>query len=89
VKFQPGDAVATVAQIAAGHTRLPCYLRAKPGIIESVHACFPLADEHAQGRRRLERLYTVAFDGCEVWDTEAEPGCVILADLWESYLVRP
>jgi nitrile hydratase len=82
-----GDRVTTSGRNFGGHTRLPRYLRAKPGVIEAVHDRCPLADERAAGRERLERLYTVAFDAADVWDIDAEPNCVIHAELWESYLV--
>ena len=84
-----GDQVVTSARNPAGHNRLPRYLRAKPGIVEAVHDCYPLADERALGREQFERLYTIAFAAADVWGADAEPDCVIHAELWESYLVRP
>jgi hypothetical protein len=83
-----GDAVVTSGRNPAGHNRLPRYLRAKPGRIEAVHAEYPLADASAAGRAVSEQLYTVAFEARELWDADAEPNCVIHAELWESYLVR-
>ncbi len=83
---QVGDAVITSARNPAGHNRLPRYLRAKPGIVEAVLGVFPLADERAAGRDVPEQLYTVAFAAADVWDADAEPNCVIHAELWESYL---
>lgn len=82
-----GDRVMTSARNPPGHTRLPRYLRAKPGSIEAVHERFPLADERAAGRNVLEQLYTVAFEAADIWDSDAEPNCLIHAELWESYLV--
>ena len=46
----------------------------------------------ARGRRAAglpappEPLYTVAFDGSELWGSTAEPNSTVLADLWDSYL---
>jgi hypothetical protein len=88
VTLAVGDRVMTNARNPPRHTRLPRYLRAKPGTIEAVHAVFPLADEHAAGRTLLEQLYTVAFAAADIWDIDAEPNCVIHAELWESYLVH-
>jgi hypothetical protein len=88
VTLRVGERVVTSARNPAGHTRLPHYLRAKPGIIEAVHGRCALADERAAGRDVLETLYTVGFAGPDVWDIDAEPNCVIHAELWESYLVR-
>jgi hypothetical protein len=76
----------TSARNPAGHNRLPRYLRAKPGIVEAVHGLFPLADERAVGHHVPEQLYTVAFAAADVWDVDAEPNCVIHAEVWESYL---
>ncbi len=83
-----GDGVVTSSRNPAGHNRLPRYLRAKPGVIEAVHAPFPLADARANGVIVPERLYTVAFAGDDVWGIDAEPGCTLHAELWESYLAR-
>jgi hypothetical protein len=83
-----GDRVMASSRNPAGHNRLPRYLRGKPGIIEAVHDCYPLADERAAGRIVPERLYTVAFTARDVWDVDGEPNCIIHAELWESYLVR-
>ena len=88
MSLRVGDRVVTSARNPAGHNRLPRYLRAKPGVVEAVHDCYPLADERAAGRDRPERLYTVAFASTDLWDVDAEPECVIHAELWESYLAR-
>jgi hypothetical protein len=88
VTLRVGDRVRTTGRNPSGHTRLPRYLRAKSGLIEAVHECFPLADERAAGRERIERLYTVAFRADDVWDSDAEHASIIHAELWESYLVR-
>jgi nitrile hydratase len=79
--------VATVGRNPPGHNRLPRYLRGKRGVIEAVHGDYPLADERAAGRVHRETLYTIAFAAAEIWDADAEPGGVIHAELWESYLV--
>lgn len=84
---RPGDAVLTSTRNPAGHYRLPRYLRAKPGVIEAVHGPYPLADERAAGRDVPETLYTVAFAAADLWGADAEPNCVVHAELWESYLV--
>jgi nitrile hydratase len=88
VTLRPGDRVQTSGRNPASHNRLPRYLRAKPGVIEAVHGCCPVADASAAGLKVTEPLYTVAFDAADLWDVDAEPNCVIHAELWESYLVR-
>jgi hypothetical protein len=87
VSRHPGDEVVTSARNPAGHNRLPRYLRAKPGIIEAAHGSYPLADERAVGRETFEPLFTVAFAAVDLWGADAEPDCVVHAELWESYLV--
>jgi nitrile hydratase len=88
VTLRIGDAVVTSGRNPAGHSRLPRYLRAKPGRIEALHGIYPLADARAAGGEDSEPLYTVAFDARDLWDADAEIDCVVHAELWESYLVR-
>jgi nitrile hydratase subunit beta len=85
-RFAVGDAVRTGAPRADGHTRLPRYLGGRRGTIEAVHGPFALPDENARGARVRETLYTVVFDGTEVFGAEAERPLSIAADLFESYL---
>jgi hypothetical protein len=55
-----------------------------------VHDACPLPDERARGVSlsvcRKEVLYTVLFDGVEVWRERAAEPLSISADLWDSYL---
>jgi nitrile hydratase len=90
MSFAVGDRVRTSGRDPAHHYRVPRYLRAKTGRIEAVHAAFPLADARAAGdpAAPIETLYTVAFEGVEVWAGAAEPNTVYHAELWESYLTR-
>jgi len=90
VRFAVGDRVRTSDRDPAHHYRVPRYLRAKRGRIEAVHAAYPLADARAAGDPHppVETLYTVAFEGTEVWNRDAEPNTVYHAELWESYLLR-
>ncbi|MEZ5750477.1 MAG: nitrile hydratase subunit beta [Paracoccaceae bacterium] len=86
-KFTPGQRVRTINAHPQHHTRLPRYLRGHTGVIESEHGGFVLPDTNAHGNgENPERLYTVVFDGAEVWGKDAEPGLTISADLWEGYL---
>jgi len=85
--YEAGAPVWTRAQRQNGHTRLPAYLRGKPGVIVAEIGVFPLPDEnvgeHKSGRR--SRLYTVAFQARDVFDDAADDQ-VICADLFEEYL---
>jgi nitrile hydratase subunit beta len=85
-RFAPGDRVRCRNLQPAGHIRLPGYLRRAAGRIEADHGGFVLPDASAAGQDVAGRLYTVVFDGPEVWGPSAEPGTTVSADLWESYL---
>ena len=89
-RFHTGDRVRTVAKEREGHTRLPRYLRDRAGTVESVQGVFPLPDDRALGKELAtcakETLYTVVFDGREVWRERLSETLSVSADLWESYL---
>jgi nitrile hydratase len=86
-RFAPGDRVRTRATPAAHHTRLPAYARGKEGRIERTHGVHVFADTHAQGLgEQPQWLYTVAFDGAELWGEPGASGSTVSVDAWESYL---
>ena len=69
------------------HTRLPNYARGCAGTITASHGGFAFADAQAQGRHDVaEHLYTVRFEAVEVWGRNAEAGCAVYLDLYESYM---
>lgn len=86
-RFQPGQRVRTRAHAVPHHTRLPGYVRGKCGTIERLHGPHVFADAHAQGRgEQPEPLYTVVFEGTELWGSDATPGLRVSVDAWQSYL---
>jgi nitrile hydratase beta subunit len=86
-RFQIGDRVRTRAQPVPHHTRLPGYARGKAGTIEKVHGGHVFADAHAQGLGEdPQHLYTVVFQGVELWGAEAAPGLRVSIDAWQPYL---
>jgi nitrile hydratase subunit beta len=86
-RFRPGDRVRARNIHPRGHTRLPRYVRGHPGTVEAEHGGFVLPDAHAHGQGDApERLYTVVFDGADLWGPDAEPGTSVSVDAWESYL---
>lgn len=86
-RFSVGDRIRVRAQRASGHTRQPGYVTGKPGVITAHHGAALLPDAHAERRReRPQHLYTVAFEGSELWGDRAEPGTEVRVDLFESYL---
>ena len=87
-RFAVGDEVTTRQMNPTGHTRLPRYVRGKRGIVEAAHGCHIYPDAHAHGQgERPQWLYTVCFDGQELWGDGAEPGLSVSVDAWEPYLI--
>jgi len=85
-RFAVGDAVRLVAAPAPHHTRLPGYARGKRGVVERVNGMHVFADAHARGGgEQPQWLYTVVFEGAELWD-DAAPGLRVSIDAWEPYL---
>lgn len=86
-RFNPGDQVRTKVINPRTHTRLPRYARGRIGVVESRHGChvYPDANAHGQGEQP-QWLYTVRFDGTELWGSDAEPGLTVSIDAWEPYL---
>jgi nitrile hydratase len=85
-RFLPGDGVVARNVHPAGHTRLPRYVRGKPGVVIVDCGVFGLPDSNAADQGlRPQHVYTVAFGARPLWgdDTTAETVCV---DLWEDYL---
>jgi nitrile hydratase subunit beta len=88
-RFRVGDRVRTLCHGAPGHTRLPGYARHRRGRVVSTHAGWVYPDSNAHGRgEQPQHLYTVAFDGAELWGVGAEAGVVVHLDLFEPYLER-
>jgi len=54
-----------------------------------VHGAHVFADAHASGRgEQPQWLYTVAFDGAELWPGEQAPGVLrVSIDAWEPYIM--
>ena len=86
-RFATGDDVVARADHPTGHTRLPRYVRGKTGRIESVYDAYVFPDTNAHDRgEEPQHVYSVAFDGRELWGADAEPGTSVRLDLFESYL---
>ena len=85
-RYRPGDAVVAKNRHAAGHTRLPRYVRGKPGIIRHVYGVYDLPDTKAHGRgAHPEPVYSVCFAARDLWGDAGGRDRVYI-DLWESYL---
>jgi nitrile hydratase len=86
-RFEEGQRVRTRNFHPAGHTRLPRYARGKVGVVEAVREGFVFPDSNAHGRgENPEWVYTVVFEGREIWGEGADPSLSVSIDAWESYL---
>ena len=86
-RFGLGERVRARAGEVPHHTRLPGYARGKTGVIERVHGAHVFADAHARGMgEKPQWLYTVVFDGQELWGDTATRGLRVSIDAWEPYL---
>ncbi len=86
-RFSVGDPVVTHNLHPVGHTRLPRYARGKHGVIDRVGPAAVFPDMNFLGRgENPQHVYTVRFDGRELWGDTAEPNESMRVDLWESYL---
>jgi nitrile hydratase len=85
--FKAGDRVRAKNMHPKGHTRLPRYIRGHLGVIERVHGCHVFPDSHAARREEDPQwLYTVRFEGRELWGAAADPTVVVSFEAWEPYL---
>jgi nitrile hydratase subunit beta len=86
-KFKPGDRVRARNMHPATHTRLPRYVRGHVGLVERVHGCHVFPDSAAQeAGENPQWLYTVVFDGAELWGPETDPTVRVSIDAFEPYL---
>ena len=86
-RFGVGDVVRTRQSEVDHHTRLPRYARGKVGTVEQVHGVHVYADAHAHGLgEQPQWLYTVVFDGRELWGATCAQGLAVSIDAWEPYL---
>lgn len=86
-RFSIGDRIRVRPFQAEGHTRQPGYVTGKPGVVTAHLGATLFPDAHAIGRRaRPVHLYTVAFEGSDLWGEHAEPGTEVRVDLYEPYL---
>lgn len=86
-RFAIGDRVRTRSAHVDHHTRLPGYARGRIGTVERVHGMHVFADPNAQGLgEQPQWLYTVAFDGRELWGGDAQAGLRVSIDAWDDYL---
>jgi nitrile hydratase subunit beta len=86
-RFAIGDRVRAKVMSPAHHTRLPRYVRGRVGVIELQHGTHVFPDSSAMGAGDAPQwLYTVTFDGHELWGEDGDAKVKTSVDAWESYL---
>ncbi len=86
-RFKPGDHVRAKNMHPATHTRLPRYVRGHVGVIERVQGCHVYPDSAATGSgENPQWLYTVVFEGPELWGTDSDPRLNVSVEAFEPYL---
>jgi nitrile hydratase len=86
-RFKIGDHVRTRNIHPATHTRLPRYARGRTGVIEALRGCHVYPDTVAVGQgENPQWLYTVLFDGRELWGDDTDPSLKISIEAFEPYL---
>lgn len=85
--FEAGDTVRMINQHPTGHTRLPRYARGKTGTIEAVREGYVFPDTNAHGGGEdPQHVYTVCFQGRDLWGAGSDPALTVSIDVWESYI---
>ncbi len=86
-RFKLGDRVRTKNIHPATHTRLPRYARDKIGVVEALRGCHVYPDTVAIGQGEDPQwLYTVLFDGRELWGEASDPTLKVSIEAFEPYL---
>jgi nitrile hydratase len=86
-KFKAGDRVRARNINPVTHTRLPRYVRGHVGVVERDHGCHVFPDSASmEAGENPQWLYTVVFDGRELWGADADPTMKVSVDAFEPYL---
>jgi nitrile hydratase subunit beta len=86
-KFKAGDRVRARNMHPVTHTRLPRYVRGHIGVVERDHGCHVFPDSAAEGAgENPQWLYTVVFEGTELWGPDTDPTVKVSIDAFEPYL---
>ena len=85
--FAPGDNIVALNMHPFSHTRLPRYVRGRPGKVHAVHGAHVFPDSNAKGLGEDPQwLYSVEFRASDLWGPEADTTLSVYVDLWEPYL---
>ncbi len=86
-RFKAGDRVRARNMHPASHTRLPRFARGHVGTVERIQGFHVFPDAVvAEGKEDPQWLYTVVFDGRELWGADADPTLEVSIEAFEPYL---
>ncbi|HEY2231177.1 MAG TPA: nitrile hydratase subunit beta [Xanthobacteraceae bacterium] len=86
-RFKAGERVRTRNINPKTHTRLPRYARGHVGTIECVRGCHVFPDAVAIGEgENPQWLYTLLFEGRQLWGEGADPNLKVSIEAFEPYL---
>ena len=86
-RFKAGDKVVARNINPPTHTRLPRYVRGHVGTVEAVRGCHVFPDSVVRGDGEDPHwLYTVVFDGRDLWGADSDPSLKVSVEAWEPYL---
>jgi nitrile hydratase beta subunit len=86
-RFEVGEEVRTRNINPVTHTRLPRYARGRVGTIECVRGCHVFPDSVAIGKgENPQWLYTLRFEGRELWGENCDPNLRVSIEAFEPYL---
>ena len=86
-RFKPSDRVRARNINPPTHTRLPRYVRGHVGTVEAVRGCHVFPDSVVRGEGEDPHwLYTVVFDGRDLWGADSDPSLKVSVEAWEPYL---
>ncbi len=69
------------------HTRLPRYVRGHTGTVEAIRGCHVYPDSTTTGKGDDPHwLYTVVFEGRDLWGPQSDPTVKVSVEAWEPYL---
>jgi nitrile hydratase len=86
-RFKAGERVRARNIHPPTHTRLPRYARGHVGIVEAIRGCHVFPDSAAtRSGENPQWLYTVVFEGRELWGESADPTLKVSVEAFEPYL---
>lgn len=86
-RFALGDRVLARNMHPKTHTRLPRYVRGHVGVVERLHGCQVFPDTEAMGQgENPQWLYTVCFQGLDLWGPDSDPTLKVSVEAFEPYL---